>query len=148
MGNLRGWSTSKRFFTGFKELGIGVCWQWMRCLSPKGYGKIFDRGKHKRAHRISWEIYHGPIPSNLLVCHTCDNPSCVNPNHLFLGTQKDNRVDCSTKGRTFNQKKTQCKRGHKFTPKNTHLSKNGRRKCRMCDSIFRKKGAYVRVTDR
>jgi YHS domain-containing protein len=73
-----------------------TCWLWTAATDGKGYGR-FD---NMAAHRFAYELYIGPIPDKLFVCHKCDNPPCVNPDHLFLGTQKDNMLDCSRKGRT------------------------------------------------
>lgn len=72
------------------------CWIWTGAKDWDGYGQF----NHGRATRFCWELHNGPInPPSLLVCHTCDNPPCVNPAHLFLGTVRDNAVDCSKKGR-------------------------------------------------
>lgn len=76
------------------------CWIWVGCLTPTGYGHVYIRkGKNRRAHRASWEVYRGEIPTGLSVLHSCDMPPCVNPDHLFLGTQEDNMVDMTRKGR-------------------------------------------------
>lgn len=71
------------------------CWIWRGSRLPSGYGKF----KKKLTHRISWELHNGPIPKGLLVCHHCDNPPCVRPDHLFLGTVKTNAQDMVRKGR-------------------------------------------------
>lgn len=81
------------------------CWQWNAAKSAKGYGYIGVRGKDgwktKYAHRISYELFRGKIPRGLLVLHKCDNPGCVNPKHLFIGTDMDNCRDKINKGRLF-----------------------------------------------
>ena len=74
------------------------CWVWRNLWRDKdGYGWLFLNKKLHRAHRISYEIYNGPISDSLYVCHTCDNPPCVNPNHLWLGTNRDNQLDYQRK---------------------------------------------------
>jgi hypothetical protein len=77
----------------------GDCWVWKGSVNHANYGMYKFNGKFRLAHRLSYEIHIGSIPSGMLVCHKCDNPSCVNPDHLFLGTQKDNINDCVAKGR-------------------------------------------------
>ena len=78
----------------------GDCWLWAGALQPTGYGKVYFEGVMHGAHRIAWRITHGPIPDGLCVCHRCDNPTCVNPEHLFLGTQRQNMSDMVRKGRS------------------------------------------------
>ena len=75
------------------------CWEWVGAKNNKGYGNFWAHGISGKAHRSSWEIHNGPIPKGLNVLHCCDNPSCVNPAHLFLGTQADNIKDMENKGR-------------------------------------------------
>jgi hypothetical protein len=74
------------------------CWLWTGCVQAQGYGR-FWKNKHVRAHRVAWELHHGAVPSGMHVLHSCDTASCVNPGHLFLGTDSDNRRDCVKKVR-------------------------------------------------
>jgi hypothetical protein len=75
------------------------CWHWTGTTSPRGYGKLKHNKQDWRAHRFSWVMHFGAIPKGLNVLHRCDNPSCVNPSHLFLGTHSDNHKDKVSKNR-------------------------------------------------
>ena len=79
------------------------CWEWTGCRNPEGYGRI-GLGSHRLGigytHRLSWELMRGEIPKGMLVLHKCDNPPCIRPEHLFLGTTSDNIADCHDKGRS------------------------------------------------
>ena len=79
--------------------GPDGCWEWQGYRHDWGYGKLAYRTQYYYAHRVSYELHYGPIPDGLHVCHTCDNPRCCNPAHLFVGTAKDNLSDMMMKGR-------------------------------------------------
>lgn len=81
-----------------KSGGDDACWLWTGCRRNQRYGHCRWGGKMRSSHRIAWEITNGVIPDGLCVCHHCDNPPCVNPKHLFLGTQLDNVRDYIAKG--------------------------------------------------
>ncbi len=146
----------------------GDCWIWTGVQSPDGYGRASYHHKTFRAHRLSWMLHFGPIPQlphanskhGTCVCHKCDTPLCVNPDHLFLGSMADNWADRIAKGRaTLNARtpaklaavkvniqaahrasvaarlaKTECKNGHDLTPDNIYAQR-GKRECRMCRKI-------------
>jgi hypothetical protein len=92
-----------RFWENVEKTEGNKCWIWNGSKDLAGYGKLSVGGQGNkydiRAHRLSYEMRFGPITGDNVICHTCDNPSCVNPNHLFEGTQKENMKDMSRKGR-------------------------------------------------
>lgn len=89
---------TERFWNYVKK--TDSCWIWGGLKNENNYGMGNLNRKQQRAHRISWELHNGAIPSGLFVCHKCDNPPCVNPEHLFLGTNLDNIKDRVAKGRS------------------------------------------------
>jgi hypothetical protein len=120
------------------------CWVWTGFCGSFGYGMVYlgarPNGKplNRNAHRAMWIALHGPLTRSEFVCHKCDNPPCCNPDHLFIGSLKDNNRDMATKGRYNHQKRTHCIHGHEFTPENTYRSPSrpDRRSCLACMNIL------------
>ena len=111
------------------------CLEWPGQRDKNGYGMIWNGHGPRRTHRLAWELTNGAAPAGMQVLHRCDNPPCCNPEHLFLGTPKDNVVDMMAKGRDrfgWQRRKTHCKSGHEFTPENTRTDERGWRTCRTC----------------
>jgi hypothetical protein len=99
----------KRFEEKVERLPWSGCWVWVGAISDKGYGNLSfgtpPKRKRKAAHRVSYELHVGSIPKGFDVCHRCDITTCVNPNHLFVGTAKDNVLDAVAKGRWITEKR-------------------------------------------
>lgn len=114
------------------------CWLWTATKTTSGYGRISFRGQLYMAHRLMCAVINGgQIPDGLLVLHKCDVRHCVNPEHLFLGTQSENLLDCVAKGRHVNRmtERTHCPAGHEYSRENTILVRAGRaRMCRTCSN--------------
>lgn len=89
-----------RFWAKVDKRGPDECWNWLgaKARARGGYGQFGIRGYIARAHRVSWKLFHGDIPEGVLVLHKCGNPSCVNPDHLYLGNNSDNMMDKTRSG--------------------------------------------------
>lgn len=115
------------------------CWTWTGERQKAGYALVRHKGKRQTASRIAWSIHHGKaFPQGKLACHSCDNPGCVNPHHIWPGSDKENMQDAIAKGR-FRTRKAPvmfCKNGHPFSSENTQIriKKTGKtmRVCRAC----------------
>lgn len=113
------------------------CWLWTGG-TRNGYGTFWTNGAMRKAHRESLRIYLGiVVPPELHACHKCDVKPCVNPSHLFVGTEQENQIDASRKGRSRGQKRVLCVNGHAYTPANTYMRANrpNSRDCRTCRRI-------------
>jgi hypothetical protein len=123
------------------------CWRWQGFKGHTGYAQTGYRGAAMNGHRAMYIVHFGvKLATEQYVLHRCDVRDCINPDHLWLGTAKDNNNDCALKGRHYEGSKTHCHRGHEFTPENTKLYPNGRgsmsRKCLTCDrERFKRKTA-------
>lgn len=128
-----------------KEPNEKGCWIWTGELGIKGYGIATVRGFRVAAHRLSYLIHNGSLDPDLMVCHNCDNPPCVNPEHLFQGTNSDNVRDCVNKKRHSSSRVTRCPHGHEYTPENTYIIPSTQsRQCRACIAIRSKKYNQIR----
>ena len=102
-----------RFWKWIKKLSNG-CWEWQGCVTKSGYGRFQVHPKTLRAHRVAYFLIKGPIPESFLVCHTCDNRRCVNPEHLWIGSSKENTADMVQKGRLIKIRTKKSKASSKY----------------------------------
>lgn len=132
------------------QINTKECIEWDMHRDRKGYGRHWG-GKlnpYKLVHRTVWEEEKGVIPEGIFVLHKCDNPPCINIEHLFLGTQKDNIRDCVSKGRQHEANRSHCPQGHPYDSVNTYtyhkLNGGSCRICRVCRNIYSKEAKLRR----
>lgn len=144
-----------RFIDKVEIVTESGCWIWTGSLNRQGYGQFHDNDStlaysrgHILAHRWSFNHFKGPLSVDAHVCHRCDVPCCVNPDHLWCGTHQQNMADLwnkgrGTKGRQFPERvKDTCKHGHSFTMENTiYVGARRAKRCRICTKI-RKAESY------
>lgn len=135
-------TTEDRFWSKVNKDGpshydLNPCWLWLGSKNDSGYGILRINRKTISTHRYSYIIHKGFIPLGMKVCHSCDIPVCVNPDHLWLGTDADNAKDKALKGRAMNVNtfKTHCPQNHEYNEANTYISPSGGRKCRECNRL-------------
>jgi len=138
----------ERFEAKISPEPMSGCWLWVGAIDGSGYGQMNINGKTVKSHRLSYAHFVAPIPPGYCVCHKCDTPACVNPDHLYVGTFKDNAVDKVKKGRMvmgignapdLKRKQTHCIHGHLFNAKNTYYRPRGGRQCRKCTAVSTRK---------
>lgn len=126
------------------------CWEFTGFCAPNGYGQIYFDGRTWPAHRLMHTICNGPIPDGLFVLHSCDNPPCINPDHLRAGTSRENTMDsvlrgrhCMSNGKAFDTRGSavpwECVNGHEMKGENVYITPHGRRECRACRRAARAK---------
>lgn len=125
------------------------CWSWRGSHDQRGYGQFWDKGRRIKAHRMAWQLFNGqPFPEGKEACHTCDNPNCVNPRHIWPGTHRENIKDAVDKKRVIPPapktreqlpEKMTCPHGHPYSDENTYINANGAKVCRECARIARTK---------
>lgn len=122
-----------RFVAKVDRRGPDECWPWLSGCDGNGYGSLSIGGKHTRATHISLILDGRSRPSKQhFACHRCDNPICVNPGHLWWGTQSENMRDAYAKGRVGGPRHTHCPQGHEYAGDNVYINTNGWRECFTC----------------
>lgn len=124
--------------------GPNACIVFVGWGTKAGHGRVSGQGgaPYKGAHVVSFEHWHGPAAPGLFVLHRCDNPPCVNPHHLYTGTQADNGRDMSERGRTHGHQISHCPADHAYDDANTLRGADGKRRCRTCRNQ-RSRAAYA-----
>jgi len=111
------------------------CLEWTAAKNKTGYGWFGKNHTGLLAHRVAWALSGATIPTGSSVLHRCDNPSCVEVGHMFLGTAADNVADMIEKKRHRSQKATHCPKGHAYSGENLYVKRDGTRDCRACQKV-------------
>lgn len=146
---IRGAPLADRFEASIYRCPMSGCWLWTGSINSKGYGRLKVGGRTTlSAHRLAWELRVGEPPHDLFVCHRCDVPCCVNPNHLFLGTGDENIRDMWLKRGRPDPDVTHCPDGHPYDYQNTYISPRGSKQCRICRSAISAAARAAKATGR
>lgn len=124
----------KRLILNSRRTDSG-CLEWTGWRGRTGYGFTSFRGGQRPTHRLMYMATKGPIPDGMIVLHSCDNPPCMNPHHLSLGTDAENIRQSVERNRHHEASKTHCHRGHELAGDNVYVSRNGSRHCKTCNRI-------------
>ena len=108
-------STEQRFWEKVQRGSPDECWPWLAAKGPRGYGRFMLNYRSELAPRVAYALENGEIPEGLYICHSCDNPPCCNPAHLYADTQKKNIQDCRDRGRLAPRIRGEENRAHKLT---------------------------------
>jgi hypothetical protein len=143
-------SVSERFWSKVDAGSFGSCWLWKAARNAEGRAMFHLGDRMHNASRIAWSLHNGlEFPEGKYACHSCDNPLCVNPHHIWPGSPSENSKDAEKKGRVKipkfarNRGLTHCKWGHEFSLENTYIERDGSRACRKCDRKYARE-AYIR----
>lgn len=128
-----------RFWSLVLKKSSQECWEWQGTKTSYGYGDMKSYPGERKTHRISWTIHNGQIPKGMIIRHSCDNPPCVNPAHLLIGTHANNVADKMARKRHPLQKRNHCPHGHPYEGRNLYISpKTKARVCRTCIKPYKK----------
>lgn len=141
--------TKDRFWSKVERRGPLECWPWLPSQAAGTRGSFSLNGRTATAPNAALTLTKGEAPEGKpFACHTCDNPNCVNPAHLWWGSNQDNIRDAASKGRLPLQKIASCKYGHPFDAINTRYNSRGQRQCRECQKVWRSRDKQLRKVRR